>query len=215
MTPAAAYRLLAPEYDAHPNALTSLERRVMLPLLPPLAGRRVIDAGSGTGRWATHCSAQGARVAAVDLSPEMLALGPKPSVVGDLRRLPFRDASADLTLCCFALGYAPQCLGELRRVTRPGGMVLISDMHPDAVRGGWTRSFRHSSGVIHVEHERYHLEDLHDPELTLSGIAHARFGEPEREVFERAGHGARFEEASRGPAIFVGCWIRMQPWRAL
>jgi len=206
--PSEAYRLLASEYDALPNPLVSLERRVMAPLLPPLKGRRVIDAGSGTGRWATYCGAQGARVVAVDFSREMLIRGPRPAVLGDIRNLPFRDSVADVTICSFALGYAPSCLRELSRITRRGGVVLVSDMHPESARRGWTRSFRHSSGVIHIAHEPYHLEDLHVAGLELSYLLEPRFGNLEHEMFVAAGHGARFQEAAREPAIFVACWIR-------
>jgi malonyl-CoA O-methyltransferase len=207
-SPIEAYRLLAPEYDAHPNPLVSLERRVMGPLLPPLKGRRVIDAGSGTGRWAMHCKSQGARVIAVDFSREMLVRGPRPAVLGDIRKLPFRNSTADVTICSFALGYAPGCLRELSRITRPGGILMVSDMHPESARRGWTRSFRHSSGVIEIAHEPYHLEDLHAPGLDLSYLLEPKFGEAERNIFIDAGHGARFEEAAREPAIFVACWIR-------
>ena len=203
-----AYGLLASEYDAHPNPLVSLERRVMVPLLPSLSRRRVIDAGSGTGRWATYCASQGAKVIALDFSREMLKRGPRPAVEGDLRELPFRDASVDVTICSFALGYAPDCLRELARITRPGGVVLVSDMHPDAIQRGWNRSFRHSSGVIHSEHQPYHLEDLHVNGLELSCLLEPKFGLAEHQIFIDAGHGARFEEASRGPAIFVARWTR-------
>ncbi len=203
-----AYGLLASEYDAHPNPLVSLERRVMVPLLPSLVRRRVIDAGSGTGRWATYCASQGAKVIALDFSREMLERGPRPAVEGDLRELPFRDASADVTICSFALGYAPDCLRELARITRPGGVVLVSDMHPDAMQRGWNRSFRHSTGVIHIEHQPYHLEDLHVSGLELSCLLEPRFGLAEHQIFIDSGHGARFEEASRGPAIFVARWTR-------
>jgi malonyl-CoA O-methyltransferase len=208
VSPSEAYRLLATEYDAQPNALVSLERRIMGPLLPPLKGRRVIDAASGTGRWAVHCAAQGARVIAVDFSREMLMRGPRPAVLGDIKKLPFRDSAADVTICSFALGYAPGCLRELGRVTRPGGLVLVSDMHPESARRGWTRSFRHSSGVIHIAHEPYHLEDLHAPGLDLAYLLEPSFGAPEQEIFLASSHAARFEEASREPAIFVACWIR-------
>jgi malonyl-CoA O-methyltransferase len=203
-----AYGLLASEYDAHPNPLVSLERRVMVPLLPSLIQRRVIDAGSGTGRWATYCASQGAKVIALDFSREMLQRGPRPAVEGDLRQLPFRDASADVTICSFALGYAPDCLRELARITRPGGVVLVSDMHPDAMQRGWNRSFRHSSGVIHIDHQPYHLEDLHVAGLELSCLLEPQFGLAEHQIFIDAGHGLRFEEASRGPAIFVARWTR-------
>jgi malonyl-CoA O-methyltransferase len=208
VSPKEAYGLLASQYDAHPNPLVSLERRVMLPLLPPLNRRRVIDAGSGTGRWARYCASHGAKVVALDFSRQMLERGPRPAVEGDLRELPFRDASADLTVCSFALGYAPGCIRELARITRPGGVVLVSDMHPEAIQRGWNRSFRHSSGVIHIDHQPYHLEDLQTAELELSCLLEPKFGLAEHQIFINAGHGARFEEASREPAIFVARWTR-------
>jgi malonyl-CoA O-methyltransferase len=208
VSPREAYRLLANVYDQHPNPLTALERRILEPLLPALSGLRVIDAGSGTGRWSSYCALQGAQVVSVDLCEEMLALGPKPCVAGDLNRLPFRDSSADLTLCCFALGYARTCPAELRRVTRPGGAVILTDMHPDAIRAGWTRSFRRQSEVIQIGHELYSIDDLEHSGWQRSWLISAKFGEPEAAIFERAGHSARFAEASRLPAIFAGCWIR-------
>lgn len=208
VSPREAYSLLGPEYDTQPNALVSLERRILTPLLPGMKGRRVIDAGSGTGRWARYCAAQGARTIALDFSSEMIVRGPRPAVLGDIRALPFRDSVADVTICSFALGYAPGCLRELRRVTRPGGLVVVSDMHPDSVRRGWTRSFRYSGGVIQVAHEPYQLEDLHLSGLELSYLLEPKFGPPEREIFLAFGQGARFDAAAREPAIFVACWIR-------
>jgi hypothetical protein len=81
-------------------------------------------------------------------------------------------------------------------------------MHPDAIQRGWNRSFRHSSGVIHIEHQPYHLEDLHAAGLELSCLLEPKFGLAEHQIFIDAGHGARFEEASRGAAIFVARWTR-------
>jgi ubiquinone/menaquinone biosynthesis C-methylase UbiE len=209
VSPREAYRVLATEYDTQPNALVSLEQRVMERLLPPLGGRKVIDCGAGTGRWAQYCAGRGAQAIAVDFSEEMLARCDTPAIAGDLRALPLRDACADITICAFAFGYSPGCLRELRRITRPGGLLFISDMHPEAVRGGWTRSFRHSSGVIHVAHEHYGLEDLHMRGIELSCLLEPRFGAPEHAIFDQAGHGDRFEAAKRHPAIFVARWLRV------
>ena len=54
--------------------MLSLERRILEPLLPPLADLDVIDLGCGTGRWLQILHAAGARrVLGVDFSPEMFA----------------------------------------------------------------------------------------------------------------------------------------------
>ena len=204
----AAYQILAKDYDALPNPLIALEQRTVSPLLPELVGCTMLDVAAGTGRWAKICAARGARAVAIDFCPEMLLAASRESVIADANLLPLRDACADVTVCSFALGYAPGCLAELCRVTRSGGIVLVSDVHPDAIRRGWTRSFRAGGDVIHVEHARYSRKDLQVPGLELSSLLEPCLDLPEREIFEVAGRLDRFEAASRQPAIFVARWIR-------
>jgi malonyl-CoA O-methyltransferase len=204
LAPREAYRRLAEDYDSSPNALIALEERTITPLLPEsLSGRTVMDVASGPGRWARHCRELGARAIAVDFCIEM-----RPSVQADATLLPLPDACADVTICAFALGYAPACFAELVRVTRPGGAVLVSDVHPEALKRGWTRSFRHTSGVIQVACQPYELADLRADGLELSALIEPCLGAPERGIFERAGRVDLFEDANLVPAIFVGCWLR-------
>jgi ubiquinone/menaquinone biosynthesis C-methylase UbiE len=213
LEPIDAYRLLARDYDSSPNPLLSLEQRTMIPLLTslptPLDGARVVDAAAGTGRWTSYCQAQGAQTVAADFCLEMLTSAPRPAVLADANQLPLPEGFADVTICAFALGYAPACLPELARVTRKGGAVLVSDVHPEAIRRGWTRSFRHGKDVIGVAHHSYALEDLFAMGLRLDGLAEPRFGGPEREIFARAGKLDCFVEAARHPAIFVARWIKV------
>jgi len=208
LAPMDAYRLLARDYDRNPNPMLVLEQRTMTPLVPPLRGACVVDAAAGTGRWASYCGSQGAATIALDFCQDMLTGAPHPVVVADLNRLPLPDSIADVTICAFAMGYAPACLRELARITRRGGMILVSDMHPDAIRRGWTRTFSHPTGVIEVTHHPYTIEDLVAPELRLDCLYEPRFGEPEREVFAKAGKLEAFDEAARHPAIFVARWIK-------
>ena len=204
--PRDAYKLLAAAYDSTPNALTALEQRVLAPLLPDLRGKTVADIAAGTGRWSRHCAARGARTLAVDFCREMLEESPGCAIQADAARLPLADGCADLTVCAFALGYAPHAFSELARVTRRGGWLTVSDVHPDALRRGWTRSFRHAGETIHVAHHSYEIEDLRAPGLELISLLEPRLGEPERQVFQAAGRPELFEEAARFPAIFVALW---------
>src|SRR5712671_7479326 len=168
LPPQSAYRLLAATYDEAPNPLLALERRSLEPLLPNLRGKQIIDAAAGTGYWTSRAIALGARAIAVDFCQEMLRMAPRPAVLADINHLPLANESADVTICAFGLGYAPGALAELQRVTRRGGVILASDVHPDAIRAGWTRTFHHDSEVITVEHKPYSLEDLRLPGLTLT-----------------------------------------------
>jgi SAM-dependent methyltransferase len=80
-------------------------------------------------------------VAGVDQRPAMLAVaraklaGRSGAVLalGELERLPVGDGAVDLTVCALALTQLADPTGallELRRVTRPGGRVIVSDVHP-------------------------------------------------------------------------------------
>jgi SAM-dependent methyltransferase len=208
LEPKEAYRLLAPDYDSAPNALIALEQRVLEQFLPDLHERRLVDVGSGTGRWAKYALVRGASVVSVDVCYEMLRRAPRPAVLADACRLPLPDACADLVICAFTLGYAPCCFAELGRIVRPGGLVFVSDVHPGALRRGWKRSFRTERGIVEIAHATYTLEDLTAPELKLTMLLEPPLGLPEKTIFDRAGCPERFEHAARGPAVFVAQFIR-------
>ena len=132
------------------NPLLERERSEMAALLPEPAGRDVLDLGAGTGHYAAWSAARGARrVVAVDLTPEMLAGGARGAVVADAARLPFTAQSFDLVIAALLLSFVADVravLGEASRVLRPGGLLLISDLHPVATARGWSRSFAGPGG---------------------------------------------------------------------
>jgi SAM-dependent methyltransferase len=96
----------------------------------PLAGRRVLDAGAGTGVASAELLGLQAHPVAADLSYDMLAWkagGRPPAAVADVRALPFRDCAVDDVVAAFVLNHLvdPAAgLAELMRVARPGGAVL-------------------------------------------------------------------------------------------
>ncbi|MDD7968711.1 class I SAM-dependent methyltransferase [Actinomycetospora lemnae] len=98
----------------------------------PLAGRRVLDAGAGTGLASAALRAVGARPVAMDRSPAMLgwdAAARPPAVAGALEAVPLRDGCVDDTVAAFVLNHVDDptaALRELARVTRRGGAVLAS-----------------------------------------------------------------------------------------
>lgn len=138
----AMYDAMAADYDAHveTSPYTALyEAPGLQALLPPLAARRVLDVGCGTGRTSARLADAGAEVVGFDASPEMLrrASARVPSaafLLADLGEpLPFGDGSFDLAVASLVMHYlrdwvAP--LRELRRVLRPGGAFVLSTHHP-------------------------------------------------------------------------------------
>jgi malonyl-CoA O-methyltransferase len=163
LDPTAAYRLWAPRYPPHAhNPLMLAEERAMLAFLPTrLRGKRVLDAGCGSGRYLIHARRRGAsHIIGADLSPEMLSRashesGVRTLVQATLAALPLRHAWADITICGLTIGHLEDLqtpLAELRRVTRPGGLVLVSDFHPLGAALGWRREFSAGGSRYAVRH---------------------------------------------------------------
>jgi SAM-dependent methyltransferase len=102
-------------------------------------GHRVLDAGSGPGRFTAELVRLGAEPVALDISPGQLdqlraRLPDVEAHVGDVTDLSrFTDGSFDVTVCfggplSYVLDRAEDALTELVRVTRSGGHVLVSVM---------------------------------------------------------------------------------------
>lgn len=148
-----AYAEWAPSYppSAH-NALMRIEQAAMLRLMPSVAGLDVLDAGSGTGRYARLAQENGARqVIQLDASAAMLEHGVYigASIRGVLSHLPFRNESFDVVLSGLVLPDVRDIgpvLSEWHRVLRPGGVLVYSTLHPDGERLGWTRTFETAAG---------------------------------------------------------------------
>ena len=180
LEPAEAYALWAPHYPAHAhNPVMQAEERAMLSLMPgELAGYSVLDAGCGSGRYLLHALRRGAtRLTGVDLSPAMLdraraELGACQQdgkvevelLQGSLEALPLPDAWSTLTICGLVVGHLgslQQALAELRRVTRPGGRVLCSDVHPIGHALGWRRDFKAGGERYAVRHTLHLFSHWH------------------------------------------------------
>jgi len=145
-------------YDDLGNPVVVAEERGMRPLLDELDGR-ILDVGCGTGRHTAYLSNRGGDVVGVDQSPEMLARAVTKHDVSELcqavvTELPFADGAYDAALCALVLAHFPDLglpLAELTRVVRPGGTLLISDIHPLAVALGGHAAYSDSEerlGVI-------------------------------------------------------------------
>jgi SAM-dependent methyltransferase len=116
------------------------ERPAMIGLAGQVHGRRVLDAGCGSGPLSAALHERGATVTGFDSSAAMVKLAERrlgPNVrllVADLGApLPFASGAFDDVVGSLVLHYlkdwtAP--LAELRRVLRPGGRLLLSVHHP-------------------------------------------------------------------------------------
>ncbi|MFF7974372.1 methyltransferase domain-containing protein [Streptomyces sp. NPDC007905] len=115
-------------------------RPAMLALAGDVAGRRILDAGCGSGPLSRALYDRGAVVTGIDASAGMLAqarrrLGDDVALhLADLsERLPFADGAFDDVVASLVLHYLEDwgpTLAEIRRVLRPGGRLIASVDHP-------------------------------------------------------------------------------------
>lgn len=110
-------------------------------IVAPFArGRRVLEAGCGTGLILTRLARLTDQAYGFDLSPGMLhkaqARGLRVAL-GSVTAIPFADASFD-TVCSFkVLAHIPEiqtALRELARVTRVGGHLILEFYNPLSLR---------------------------------------------------------------------------------
>jgi malonyl-CoA O-methyltransferase len=179
-----AYARWAADYPpvAH-NALMQAEETAMLALMPPLADQRILDLGTGSGRYARIAQAAGAAsVLGLDNSPAMLRRNRFALCVqSSMDALPLASQSLDGVLCGLAVGHIPAltaCYVEIGRVLRPGGWALVSDFHPFAFLSGGRRTFQAADGQTHAVEHYLHLYKDHHRAAHLASLTIETVAEP-------------------------------------
>jgi len=119
--------------------IKAYECELILELLEPSAGEKILDAGCGTGVFSRDVMARGVGLVGLELSLPMLLrarrnMGDLPfeAMAGDMRHLPFRDGAFDKAVSITAIEFirdAKAAIDELFRVTRPGGAIVIATLN--------------------------------------------------------------------------------------
>jgi SAM-dependent methyltransferase len=107
----------------------------------------VLDVGCGTGVASIPAARLGAKVTALDLTPELLERARSNGALasmdiewheGDVEKLPFAGAAFDVVFSQFGHIFAPRpalALSEMLRVLKPGGTIAFSTWPPDLFTG--------------------------------------------------------------------------------
>jgi 2-polyprenyl-6-hydroxyphenyl methylase/3-demethylubiquinone-9 3-methyltransferase len=158
--------------------------------VPP--GLRVLDVGTGRGRFGLHLAARGARVVGIDVSAEMVQAAreraraaaltdrfdARHGTAEDLSALP--AASFDLVLCMEVFDHLPDLgpvLAETSRVMAPGARLVFTCVPAASLYGlagdlyRWRRGRRDPAAVISRTHR---LRDVHAA-LGRHGLALDRY----------------------------------------
>ena len=153
-TVTAGYAEWATTYDDPGNPMLLAEEPVVQEILARYPVGTALDAACGTGRHTEYLASLGHQVTGIDSTPEMLKLAAAkvPAAkfeTADLLDLPSADGENDLAVCTLALTHCPDLgppITELARVLRPGGHLVISDVHPFDVMLSVQGNFRRKRG---------------------------------------------------------------------
>lgn len=184
---ASGYARWAAVYDDPGNPLIGHEQpavhEIMAAWPVPL---RVLDVACGTGRHTVHLAELGHDVTGVDASPAMLAqAGGKRAdltlVEGFVEDLPFPPNSFDAAVCALLFDHLLDidgAVGELARVVRPGGRVLISNIHPTMSLTGANAAFRDRNGDRNYMRGHHHSVSTNLRAFRAHGLTVRRCEEP-------------------------------------
>ncbi|WP_235851604.1 class I SAM-dependent methyltransferase [Heyndrickxia camelliae] len=140
-----AYDAFSSDYehrvDNHSLYNIAYERPAMMTQLPnEIKEKTILDAGCAAGWYTEQFMKRGARVTAIDLSPEMVAATKRR--VGDQAevlclnltdKLPFANNSFDFIVSSLVLHYVEDwgpTFQEFKRILKPDGILLFSVHHP-------------------------------------------------------------------------------------
>ncbi|HYH75610.1 MAG TPA: class I SAM-dependent methyltransferase [Candidatus Saccharimonadales bacterium] len=117
-------------------------RPLVLEMLGDIGGKRVLDAGCGSGYLAAELAERAQQVTGTDFAPNFVAICKQKYADRDnldflqhdlTAAFPFPDASFDVIVCKMVLQYVPDVhmfAAEAQRLLAPNGTVLVIVDHP-------------------------------------------------------------------------------------
>jgi len=133
------FTFLAPFYNMILFGVHKRQGKELLDRLYPLKGKKVLDLGGGTGKFAAQMSSVGADVWVLDASPQMLKRASRilpydRIILGDAISLPFSDNTFDIITLVDVFHHIRNQEGtliECYRVLRPGGSLCFLEFSPE------------------------------------------------------------------------------------
>jgi len=171
---AKAYDLLAAAYDSQSdNLLIYLDDQVFATMSESISceGKVLADIGCGTGRhWQKLLSEKPSRLIGYDVSEKMLQIlrqkfpQAETQVLKDNSLQGLQEGSCDIIISNLVIGYIEDlesAFAEWNRVLKPGGIVMITELHPDALqRGNGVRAFSHDKRTVQIKNYSHPLQKI-------------------------------------------------------
>ena len=171
--PEKGYNIWAGSYDDQPdNLMLALDEAVFSTLLKELepTGKTVVDVGCGTGRhWKKILDTNPKQLTGYDVSEGMLNMlqqkfpQAETHQLTDNKLFKTADNSCDIIISTLTMAHienAKDALQEWNRVLKPGGNIIITDYHPEVLKKGGQRTFKHDGKIVAVKNHIHSVEEL-------------------------------------------------------
>ena len=182
----AGYAEWAATYDSMPNALIIAEQAVVEQLLAGLPPGRALDAACGTGRLTELLCAAGQDTVGVDGSREMLEVARRRLPQATFRQATLEDLSPagsgfDVVCCGLALTHLKTlgaAVAGLARAVRPGGRLILTDMHPLGIAFAGQAAYEAADGRRGFVRNHFHPHGEYLEAFGAAGLTVRRCLEP-------------------------------------
>lgn len=144
---AKGYSKIAETYEGtskSPETAFMTEGKKLFKILGCVKGKKILDVGCGTGRYSVPLAKKGAEVYGIDISEGMLKAAKRKSKglntkyqLSDMRKIPYKDETFDKVISSLAIDHVKdyeKAILEILRVTKKGGKIIISTIHPKALQ---------------------------------------------------------------------------------
>jgi len=171
---AKAYDLWAATYDSQSdNLLIYLDDQVFAAMSESISckGKVLADIGCGTGRhWQQLLSEKPSRLIGYDVSEKMLQIlrqkfpQAETQVLKDNSLQGLEEGSCDIIISNLVVGYIEDlgaAFAEWNRVLKPGGIVMITELHPEALqKGNGVRTFSLDRRTVQIKNYSHPLQKI-------------------------------------------------------
>lgn len=221
-----AYDLWSDSYDMQPgNLMLDLDEIIFTTLLQDveLTDKTVADIGCGTGRhWPKLYAKSPIIVRGYDVSEGMLGkLKLKfpdaiTTQITDNRLLGTASASLDCIVSTLTIAHVKdleETIETWARVLKPGGDLILTDFHPNALLKGGKRTFRHDNrqmSVINFIHPLHIIKNICEKHgLYVNRLEERYVDDTVRSYYENQG-ALHVYNQFKGMAIIYGLHLKKQ-----
>jgi len=208
------------QYDAQPgNLMLDLDEILFSQILNNISigDKIIVDIGCGTGRhWEKLYANQPAKVIGYDVSEGMLNILKKKFPTAETHHLTsnhlegLEKESCDIIVSTLALAHIEdieEAFKEWTHVLKPGGQILITDYHPDALSKGGNRTFVHNGKLVAIKNNVHPLDKIKSISaklnLKIDELIEKKIDESVKHYYEKQDALKTFEKFN-GTAIIYG-----------